>query len=274
MHLQWFEAGALGTNAIVGGGVPMAAGNAWAQQHLRRHRRTDLTVTYFGDGAANIGSVLESLNLASAWKLPVCFFIENNGYAVSTTVEEATGEPRLSARGPRLRHHRPGGSTAWTRSRCTWSMERGRGAAPRRRGPGRRRGARSTGSSTRTARTRAPRSATGPRRRKPTWRARDPLDRVAREMTRLGLIDEAGVAAVRAQAPRRCGRRPARSSSPTRDGQAGQAAHPPRAVARPGVRQRRGPRRPARARRGADRRARVVHRRAAAREVHRRGRRR
>jgi 2-oxoisovalerate dehydrogenase E1 component len=100
MHLQWFEAGALGTNAIVGGGVPMAAGNAWAQQHSPVHGSdgTDLTVTYFGDGAVNIGSVLETLNLASAWSLPICFFIENNGYAVSTTVEEATGEARLSAR--------------------------------------------------------------------------------------------------------------------------------------------------------------------------------
>ena len=46
----------------------------------------------------NIGSVLETLNLASAWSLPVCFFVENNQYAVSTTVDEATGEPRLSAR--------------------------------------------------------------------------------------------------------------------------------------------------------------------------------
>jgi 2-oxoisovalerate dehydrogenase E1 component len=57
-------------------------------------------VTYFGDGATNIGSTLESMNLAAAWDLPVCFFIENNRYAVSTTVEEATGEPRLSSRGP------------------------------------------------------------------------------------------------------------------------------------------------------------------------------
>jgi 2-oxoisovalerate dehydrogenase E1 component len=97
MHLQWNEAGAIGTNAIVGGGVPLAAGSAWAH----RHAGTDaVAVTYFGDGAANIGSTLESLNLASAWKLPLCFFIENNGYAVSTNVAEATGEPRLSARGP------------------------------------------------------------------------------------------------------------------------------------------------------------------------------
>lgn len=96
MHLQWTEAGALGTNAIVGGGVPLAAGSAWAN----RHAATDaVAVTYFGDGAVNIGSVLETMNLAAAWKLPLCFFIENNRYAVSTTVEEATAEPRLSARG-------------------------------------------------------------------------------------------------------------------------------------------------------------------------------
>ncbi len=96
MHLQWFEAGALGTNAIVGGGAPMATGNAWAQKHAGT---TDLTINYFGDGAAQIGSVLESMNLAAAWKLPVCFFIENNLYAVSTHIEEAAADTRLSVRG-------------------------------------------------------------------------------------------------------------------------------------------------------------------------------
>ncbi len=96
MHLQWLEAGALGTNAIVGGGVPLAAGSAWANKHSDSG---GIAVTYFGDGAVNIGSVLETMNLASAWKLPLCFFIENNGYAVSTTVDEANGEPRLGARG-------------------------------------------------------------------------------------------------------------------------------------------------------------------------------
>lgn len=96
MHLQWKQAGAMGTNAIVGGGVPQAAGFAWNQLHAG----TDaVTVTYFGDGAVNIGSVLETFNLAAAWRLPLCFFIENNQYAVSTPVSEATAEPRLSARG-------------------------------------------------------------------------------------------------------------------------------------------------------------------------------
>lgn len=97
MHLRWREAGNLGTNAIVGGGVPLAAGAAWCQ---RRAGTQGVVVTYFGDGAVNIGSVLETMNLAAAWRLPLCFFIENNRYAVSTTVEESTAEPRLSSRGP------------------------------------------------------------------------------------------------------------------------------------------------------------------------------
>ena len=138
MHLQWFEAGALGTNAIVGGGVPMAAGNAWAQKHSGTD---DLTVTYFGDGAANIGSVLESLNLTSAWDLPLCFFIENNLYAVSTTVAEATGEPRLSGARARLRHPGLAGQRHGPARRAPGH---GAGAAEVAggRGPGRHRGAR------------------------------------------------------------------------------------------------------------------------------------
>lgn len=96
MHLRWQEAGALGTNAIVGGGVPPATGVAWA---LKRQGKGDAVFTFFGDGAVNIGAVPESMNLAALWDLPICFFIENNGYAVSTTVAEETRETRLSSRG-------------------------------------------------------------------------------------------------------------------------------------------------------------------------------
>jgi 2-oxoisovalerate dehydrogenase E1 component len=96
MHLRWHESGNLGTNAIVGGGVPFAAGTAWS--HLRAGHRAAV-FTYFGDGAVNIGSVLETMNIAATWRLPLCFFIENNGYAVATTVAESTAEPRLSSRG-------------------------------------------------------------------------------------------------------------------------------------------------------------------------------
>lgn len=96
MHLRWDEAGAMGTNAIVGGGVPIANGLAWAK---KREGKGHVAMTFFGDGSNHIGSVLESFNLASLWKLPLCFFIENNGYAVSTTLVEQTGEIRLSSRG-------------------------------------------------------------------------------------------------------------------------------------------------------------------------------
>src|SRR5690606_10117851 len=99
MHLQWFEAGALGTNAIVGGGAPMATGNAMAQLRSAGDAPSDVTVNYFGDGASQIGSVLESMNLAAAWKLPVCFFIENNLYAVATRADEVTADTRFSVRG-------------------------------------------------------------------------------------------------------------------------------------------------------------------------------
>lgn len=96
MHLRWAEAGVIGSNAIVGGGVPFALGAAWSRKQAETG---DVAMTYFGDGALNIGAVLESLNLAAVWKLPICFFVENNQVAVATTVAEATRETRLSARG-------------------------------------------------------------------------------------------------------------------------------------------------------------------------------
>ncbi|TKB45312.1 alpha-ketoacid dehydrogenase subunit alpha/beta [Thalassotalea mangrovi] len=96
MHLRWQESGNLGTNAIVGGGVPFAAGSAFCHQ---RASTEHVAFSYFGDGASSIGSVLESMNLAAAWKLPLCFFVENNMYAVATHIDEVTAENRLSARG-------------------------------------------------------------------------------------------------------------------------------------------------------------------------------
>lgn len=96
MHLRWDEAGVIGTNAIVGGGVPLANGAAWS---LQRDGEGDVAVTCFGDGSCHIGNVLESLNLAALYDLPICFLIENNHYAVSTTLEEEARETRMSSRG-------------------------------------------------------------------------------------------------------------------------------------------------------------------------------
>lgn len=97
MHLRWDEAGVIGTNAIVGGGVPLANGAAWAK---KTEGNNDIVLSAFGDGSCHIGNVLESLNLAALYDLPICFYIENNGYAVSTTLEEQARETRMSSRGP------------------------------------------------------------------------------------------------------------------------------------------------------------------------------
>ncbi len=96
MHLRWEDAGVFGTNAIVGGGVPLANGTAWSKQ---RQNNGEVVFTFFGDGACHIGNVLESLNLAALYNLPICFFIENNQYAVSTTLAEEARETRMSSRG-------------------------------------------------------------------------------------------------------------------------------------------------------------------------------
>ena len=97
MHLRWDEAGVIGTNAIVGGAVPLANGAAWTK---KTEGDNNIVLTAFGDGSCHIGNTLESLNLAALYDLPICFYIENNGYAVSTTLEEQARETRMSSRGP------------------------------------------------------------------------------------------------------------------------------------------------------------------------------
>lgn len=80
MHIAAVELGILGANGIVGGGGPIANGAALAA----KYRGTDqVVVCFFGDGASNQGTTQEALNLASAWKLPVIFVNENNGYGIS-----------------------------------------------------------------------------------------------------------------------------------------------------------------------------------------------
>jgi 2-oxoisovalerate dehydrogenase E1 component len=97
MHLRWETAGALGSNAIVGGNPPHAVGYALADKRLKTG---NITVTFFGDGALMMGTSSESLNLAALYDLPVIFFVENNLYAVSTHLSEQTREQRLTSRGP------------------------------------------------------------------------------------------------------------------------------------------------------------------------------
>lgn len=81
MHIADVEKGMLGANGIVGAGGPLACGSAL----MAKVKGTDqVTVCFFGDGAAEQGTMHESMNLASIWKLPVIFVCENNGYAQTT----------------------------------------------------------------------------------------------------------------------------------------------------------------------------------------------
>lgn len=94
MHLTKASTGMLGSYAIVGAHLPMAAGAAWSA----RLRGTDqITVAFFGDGATNIGAFHEALNLAAVWKLPVLFVCENNLYMEYTPIADVTAVPRPAA---------------------------------------------------------------------------------------------------------------------------------------------------------------------------------
>ncbi|SBV96570.1 Acetoin:2,6-dichlorophenolindophenol oxidoreductase subunit alpha [uncultured delta proteobacterium] len=82
MHIADFSIGMLGANGIVGGGYGLAVGAALA---ARFQKRDAVSVVFFGDGASNRGTFHEAANMAAAWKLPVIFVCENNGWAAATS---------------------------------------------------------------------------------------------------------------------------------------------------------------------------------------------
>jgi len=95
MHLTDTSVGSIGESAIVGGGIPLAAGAALSAQV----RGTDqVALSFFGDGAVNEGAFHECLNMASIWKLPVIFFCENNRYAAVTPAAGTHGQPDVARR--------------------------------------------------------------------------------------------------------------------------------------------------------------------------------
>ena len=96
MHMFSKEQHFYGGHGIVGAQVPLGAGLAFADKYLDNSR---VTFAYFGDGAANQGQVYETYNMAELWNLPVVFVIENNQYAMGTSVQRSTKSPSLWERG-------------------------------------------------------------------------------------------------------------------------------------------------------------------------------
>lgn len=95
MHIADPELGILGANGIVGGGLPISVGSGISSKIKNKN---NVTICFFGDGAANNGVFHESLNMAAVLKLPVIYICENNLFAVSTNVLKSTSVKRIADR--------------------------------------------------------------------------------------------------------------------------------------------------------------------------------
>jgi pyruvate dehydrogenase E1 component alpha subunit len=95
MHIADFSVGMLGANGVVGGGFNIATGAALA---IKKQKRDNVSVVFFGDGASNRGTFHEALNMASVWKLPIIFVCENNKWASTTPYRTTTSVEDISKR--------------------------------------------------------------------------------------------------------------------------------------------------------------------------------
>jgi len=92
MHIFDKEVGFVGGHGIVGAQIPLGAGLAFAEKYKKTG---NVSITYFGDGAVRQGALHEAFNMAMLWKLPAIFVVENNGYAMGTSVERTSNVTEL-----------------------------------------------------------------------------------------------------------------------------------------------------------------------------------
>src|SRR2546428_3774287 len=190
MHIADFAVGMLGANGIVGGGLPIACGAALAAQ---LEGTGDVTVCFFGDGAAAEGEFHEALNIASVWKLPIVFVCENNQYAANNAV--AVQHPRADIAAHAGAYAMPG-VIADGNDVLEVHATTGEAVARARRGDG---------PSLLECKTyrwhfHAMRATPPPETRPPeeiaSWKARDPIARLEQHVLSRGVLSAAGVGAM------------------------------------------------------------------------------
>jgi len=192
MHIADLELGMLGCNGIVGGGMGITAGAALSV----KLRGTDqVSVGFFGDGAANTGITHEAMNLAAAWRLPAIFVCENNQYALSMPIAKAVAMPDIAARA--AGYGMPGEVVDGNDVMAVWAATR-RAVERARRGEG------PTLLECKTYRwlqhSLRVKGPDRPAEEEAAWRAKCPIARLRRQLVQEKLLDDAGFAAIEAAA--------------------------------------------------------------------------
>ena len=190
MHLADMSVGLLPTSAIVGGGIPIAAGAALAYQLLGKD---SVGVALFGDGATNIGAFHEGLNLAAIWKLPAIFICDNNVYGEYSRIDKTTPleDLHMRAESYKMPHYAVDGMDVHaTRKGIKEAVERARSGG----GP--------TLIEAKTYRfaghSRADKALYRPEGELEKWEKRDPIKLTEEDLVKRGLLDAAKIEKMRA----------------------------------------------------------------------------
>ena len=190
MHLADMNLGLLPTSAIVGGGIPIAAGAALAYQLLGKD---SVGVALFGDGATNIGAFHEGLNLAAIWKLPAIFICDNNVYGEYSRIDKTTPleDLHMRAESYKMPHYAVDGMDVHaTRKGIKEAVERARSGG----GP--------TLIEAKTYRfaghSRADKALYRPEGELEKWEKRDPIKLTEEDLIKRGLLDAAKIEKMRA----------------------------------------------------------------------------